>query len=84
MKHLTEYKGYQLFQADNGIIELWKGVGKYTIDGNGKITHARSDRVVTNATSKEEAFKYIDRLKKRKPKPKEYDPYSDPDQLRIE
>jgi hypothetical protein len=80
MKYITNYRGYNIWQGDDGHMEAWKSSG-INLDG---VYHATDVmRRVLASSDIEGAIREIDSLKKKRKQAK-YNPYDDKNQTKIE
>lgn len=79
MKFLGEIKGYQCFINSGGFIEGYKSSHFVDVDKNNKLP-TRIKRIVSNATTIDGFFKFINKKKVIK---KPYNPHNDENQLKI-
>ena len=83
MKYITEYKGWNIWQAEDGSMEAWNSKGIISKSERGEKWAKDVKRMVLSSTNVDDA---LSEIKKRTKKRKEpiYDPYTDPGQTRIE
>ena len=56
------YKNWIVYQASDGVIELWRGKGKVVTHDKFVQNKSGMDRVITTATNYAEAMEWIDKM----------------------
>lgn len=94
MTNIGIYKNWIVYQARDGVIELWRGKGKVVTHDKHVKNKSGMDRIVTTATDFKEAMEWIDRMSAGKGRKKveqkvnsrsvDLSEYDTPKQTRIE
>jgi len=74
---------YTVYMNDSGVLELWHSIGrdKKKSDKGDRINNAHDyNRIITNVSSIDQ----LDKFFTERPKIPEYNPYKDPNQMRID
>lgn len=80
MTYIGEYKGYNVYQNDEGFLEAYKSIGITAFTSKFK-TAKDSKRIVSNTSDLE--FFVKNYLTKKKVKPVSYNPEKDPNQTKL-
>lgn len=81
MEYLGDYNKWQVHKNSEGFLELFKSIGiNKELTSTRSIVANQGDRIVTNVKSIAELASFF----RKKKKEKKYNPYADPNQLKIE